>query len=90
MLLSNYWSSEALIDNYNINIDNYNFYFNGMIDIFGKSINNLSMSSTKSMTGHLLGAAGSVEAIYSIKSINENTLPCTINLDNPIPSSIIN
>jgi len=37
-----------------------------------------------------LGAAGAVEAIYSIKSIKDNILPYTINLDNPIPSSNIN
>ena len=50
----------------------------------------VNLSSTKSQIGHLLGAAGAVEAIYSIKSIRENTMPYTINLDNPIPSSNIN
>ena len=43
----------------------------------------LIVSSTKSMTGHLLGAAGAIEAIYSILSINQNVAPPTINLDNP-------
>lgn len=43
----------------------------------------LSISATKSMTGHLLGAAGAVEAILSIKSINENIIPPTINLQSP-------
>ena len=42
---------------------------------------NLCVSSTKSMTGHMLGAAGSVEAIISIKAMNENIVPATINLD---------
>tara|TARA_Y100000748_G_scaffold303959_1_gene311042 strand:+ start:3516 stop:4775 length:1260 start_codon:yes stop_codon:yes gene_type:complete len=50
----------------------------------------VNLSSTKSQIGHLLGAAGAVEAIYSIKSIRENTMPYTINLDNPISSSNIN
>ena len=58
--------------------------------IFNNSENKINVSSTKSQIGHLLGAAGSVEAIYSIKSIIEGILPYTINLDNPIPASNIN
>ena len=41
------------------------------------------MSSTKSMVGHLLGAAGAVEAIYSVMAMNTGILPPTINLENP-------
>ena len=48
---------------------------------FKENINNISMSSTKSSIGHLLGAAGSVEAIFSILAIKDNTVPPTINLD---------
>ena len=47
---------------------------------------NLWVSSTKSMTGHLLGAAGAIEAILSIFAINENTIPPTINVENLDPA----
>ena len=51
--------------------------------VFQDSAKDLIVSSTKSMTGHLLGAAGAVEAIFSILSIRDNVCPPTINLDNP-------
>ena len=50
---------------------------------FQGQVDNLSMSSTKSSTGHLLGAAGAIEAVFSIMTLNENIIPPTINLDNP-------
>lgn len=53
--------------------------------VFGEHAYKLSVSSTKSMTGHLLGAAGGVEAIFTILSIYEDIVPPTINLDNPDP-----
>jgi 3-oxoacyl-[acyl-carrier-protein] synthase II len=50
---------------------------------FGQDAYKLSMSSTKSATGHLLGAAGAIEAIYAIKSVTEQAVPPTLNLDDP-------
>ena len=51
--------------------------------LFGNAVDTLCMSSTKSSVGHLLGAAGSVEAIFSILAITEGVVPPTLNLDNP-------
>ena len=51
---------------------------------------NIFVSSTKSSIGHLLGAAGSVESIFSIMSINKKILPATLNLHNPIETSNVN
>ena len=60
------------------------------IDRLFESSDIVNVTSTKSQIGHLLGAAGAVEAIYSIKSIIENKMPFTINLDQPIESSKVN
>ena len=48
----------------------------------GEDYKNIYVSSTKSMTGHLLGAAGAIEAIISIKSLEEDFIPATINYKN--------
>lgn len=53
--------------------------------VFSEAAYQIPVSSTKSMTGHLLGAAGAVEAIFSIQSLYYQKVPPTINLDNPDP-----
>jgi len=52
---------------------------------FGAHADNLAVSSTKSMTGHMLGAAGSIEAVYSVLALRDNIAPPTINLETPDP-----
>lgn len=52
---------------------------------FGEHADKLAVSSTKSMTGHMLGAAGSTEAIFTVLALRDQVAPPTINLDNPDP-----
>ena len=54
--------------------------------VFGEHAARLPVSSTKSMTGHLLGAAGSLEAVYTVLALREQMLPPTINQENPDPA----
>ena len=56
---------------------------NALKAAFGSYAETLSISSTKSMTGHLVGAAGAIEALFCVKAINDAFIPPTINLDNP-------
>ena len=58
--------------------------------LLGDHAKNVTMSSTKSSTGHLLGAAGAIEAIFSILAIRDNVAPPTINLDTPARETAIN
>lgn len=55
----------------------------GIKAAFGEHAYKLSVSSTKSMTGHLLGAAGGIEAIFSVLALRDQIVPPTVNLDNP-------
>ena len=58
--------------------------------VFGDHAYKVPMSSTKSMTGHLLGAAGGIEAAFSVMAISESAIPPTINLEEPDPDCDLN
>jgi 3-oxoacyl-[acyl-carrier-protein] synthase II len=63
---------------------------NAIKAVFGEYATRLAVSSTKSMTGHLLGAAGGIEAIFSLLALRDQVAPPTINLDNPEPGCDLN
>ena len=56
-----------------------------MHETFGEHTKNIAVSATKSMTGHLLGGAGALEAVLTVLALHHRTAPCTINLDNKDP-----
>ena len=72
-----------------INAHGTSSYYNDLYEtmaiksVFGENAKNVSISSTKSMTGHLLGASGAIEAIVCALAIKDNFVPPTINLENP-------
>jgi 3-oxoacyl-[acyl-carrier-protein] synthase II len=74
-----------------INAHGTSTYFNDKVEtgaikkVFGDHAADLKISSTKSMVGHLLGAAGGVEAVITVMALQEGVLPPTINLENPDP-----
>jgi 3-oxoacyl-[acyl-carrier-protein] synthase II len=53
--------------------------------VFGEKLHGIAVSATKSSTGHLLGGAGAIEAIFTVLALKEKTAPPTINLQNPDP-----
>jgi 3-oxoacyl-[acyl-carrier-protein] synthase II len=59
-------------------------------EVFGDHAKNINISSTKSMTGHLLGATGALEAAFSALAIKEGFIPPTINYENPDPELDLN
>jgi len=74
-----------------INAHGTSTYYNDLYEtmavkkVFGEHAKKLAISSTKGMTGHLLGAAGGVEAVFSVLAINDGVLPPTINYETPDP-----
>jgi len=64
--------------------------YNAIKRAFGDHTDNLSVTATKSMTGHLLGAAGALEAVITIQSIHHRLVPATINLDDQDPEIPLN
>jgi 3-oxoacyl-[acyl-carrier-protein] synthase II len=79
-----------------INAHGTSTYFNDLYEtqaikkVFGEHAKNLLVSSSKSMTGHMLGGTGAVEAIFSILTIRDKKVAPTINLDNPDPECDLN
>ena len=92
-----YRAMQAALKNAGLNVDDIDYInahgtstplgdeieLNAVKRLFGAHADKLSMSSTKSAIGHLLGAAGSVEAIIALRALDTQVVPPTLNLDNP-------
>ena len=64
--------------------------YNALKKVFGKHLENIAVSATKASTGHLLGGAGAIEAIFTVLALHDRTAPPTINLDNLDPAIVMN
>ncbi|MFM2030561.1 MAG: hypothetical protein RI927_181 [Actinomycetota bacterium] len=60
--------------------------YTALLRVFGDHLSNIAVSATKSSTGHLLGGAGAIEAIFTVLALHERTAPPTINLENQDPA----
>ncbi len=60
-----------------------------LLRVLGDCVQGVPVSGTKSMTGHLLGAAGALEAVFCVRSLETGVLPPTINLDDPDPECVL-
>lgn len=63
--------------------------YNALRRVFGDHLSSIAVSATKSSTGHLLGGAGAIEAIFTVLALHSRTAPPTINLDNPDPEIVL-
>jgi 3-oxoacyl-[acyl-carrier-protein] synthase II len=64
--------------------------YNALKKVFGIHLENIAVSATKASTGHLLGGAGAIEAIFTVLALHDRTAPPTINLDNLDPAIVMN
>jgi 3-oxoacyl-[acyl-carrier-protein] synthase II len=63
--------------------------YNALRRVFGDHLDNIAVSATKASTGHLLGGAGAIEALFTVMALHTRTAPPTINLDNQDPEIIL-
>ena len=59
-------------------------------EVFGEHTKDVAVSATKSMTGHLLGGAGAIEAVFTVLAVHHRKAPCTINLNEQDPQIELN
>jgi 3-oxoacyl-[acyl-carrier-protein] synthase II len=63
--------------------------YNALKRVFGDHLKNIAVTATKGATGHLLGGAGAIEALFTVMALHTRTVPPTINLDNQDPEIIL-